>query len=776
MVSATHALLWEIYRRHRTLIATIAVLTVAGRLLTLPAIVELLAMLSFLMLFAIFNYTDASDSRSLGQFPRRLFVLPVSSLHLAAVPMITGVAAIEALYLLWRRPLSYGGATSPLLAAVLLGASMVFYLTVLWTLTFLGPVRLAVAGVVAGAMFAVGMVAPWGERTAAMIVGIAAIAAFLLSWRWIASARRGGAHGPARVGRLLEARLPLFRREAFASPLAAQFWFEWRCSGVVLPILVCGVILLFIAPLSVIFRHDASTTFRLLLGTLAAPVILAVPVGMAFGKPAFWSDDLSVPAFLAVRPMSDEDVIAIKVKVALMSSAVSWLVLILFAGTWLTLWGNLDALSWFAIQLWAVQSHSVARVFAMGALIVIAGWIFTWRFLVSGMWSAVSGRRALFIGSALSVVILCAAALAFDADRLPGWLLGDPARMAVAVWVLGAAVVLKYFAAAYFWRGISLANERRYLVVWGAATGALLALGFLCWQVARLYVPVDIYRLQALIIFVSLLAVPLGRVALAPSFLSGNRSNRKRRAANGSPSRLLAALAAVFAVAILMLSMRRQSFVHVPMRMLVEGNGPATVVFVNGGGASLEMWGRVQPRVSEFARTVAYDRAPNRDGVRAAAELHAALRTAGVQPPYVLVGASFGGAHARVFAGMYPRDVAGLVLVDPTPDDAAVSSAARAVIEAARASPIPGTSVVLIDAISSLHVPFATKSVRASRLGYRRRMEAESNGYAAWLDTIPGSRLVVARETGHNVAVEKPELVVDAVRDVLSARQARTAR
>jgi pimeloyl-ACP methyl ester carboxylesterase len=41
------------------------------------------------------------------------------------------------------------------------------------------------------------------------------------------------------------------------------------------------------------------------------------------------------------------------------------------------------------------------------------------------------------------------------------------------------------------------------------------------------------------------------------------------------------------------------------------------------------------------------------------------LETAGFQPPYVLVGHSFGGLVMRRFALLYPEEVAGVVLVDP---------------------------------------------------------------------------------------------------------------
>src|SRR4029077_19435539 len=86
----------------------------------------------------------------------------------------------------------------------------------------------------------------------------------------------------------------------------------------------------------------------------------------------------------------------------------------------------------------------------------------------------------------------------------------------------------------------------------------------------------------------------------------------------------------------------------------------------------------IQPAVSQFAKTISYDRAGNglskkgpapRDGRRVATELHTALHNARASPPYILVGHSLGGPYIRVFAGLYPEEVAGLVLVDPTQED-----------------------------------------------------------------------------------------------------------
>ena len=59
-----------------------------------------------------------------------------------------------------------------------------------------------------------------------------------------------------------------------------------------------------------------------------------------------------------------------------------------------------------------------------------------------------------------------------------------------------------------------------------------------------------------------------------------------------------------------------------------------------------------------------------RDIVR---DLRALLRAAGVPGPYVLVGHSFGGMIARLYATTYPRRIAGLVSIDAQNEDFAAA-------------------------------------------------------------------------------------------------------
>jgi len=107
--------------------------------------------------------------------------------------------------------------------------------------------------------------------------------------------------------------------------------------------------------------------------------------------------------------------------------------------------------------------------------------------------------------------------------------------------------------------------------------------------------------------------------------------------------------------------------------MKCVGSGSPTVVLEAGFGADTLSWQDVQPEVGRGTRTCAYDRAGTGNsvappGVRDArdeiADLRRLLARAGVEPPYVLVGHSYGAVLARVFAHLYPSETAGLVLID----------------------------------------------------------------------------------------------------------------
>jgi len=106
------------------------------------------------------------------------------------------------------------------------------------------------------------------------------------------------------------------------------------------------------------------------------------------------------------------------------------------------------------------------------------------------------------------------------------------------------------------------------------------------------------------------------------------------------------------------------------VHLYCTGTGSPTVVIV-GAGFSFN-WGLVQPEVARFTQVCSYDHSgigwsesgPKDSCSLRVSEVHTALKKVGITGPYVLVGHSLGGLVARVYAGQYPDEVAGMVFVD----------------------------------------------------------------------------------------------------------------
>src|SRR6266487_4781642 len=110
------------------------------------------------------------------------------------------------------------------------------------------------------------------------------------------------------------------------------------------------------------------------------------------------------------------------------------------------------------------------------------------------------------------------------------------------------------------------------------------------------------------------------------------------------------------------------------LHIFCMGQGSPTVILDHVGAGNSAQWALVQPEIAKTTRVCAYDRAgfgwsdpgpAPRDARQNVQELHMLLTNAQIAPPYVLVGHSFGGDVARLYADQYRDQVAGMVLVDP---------------------------------------------------------------------------------------------------------------
>jgi pimeloyl-ACP methyl ester carboxylesterase len=271
-----------------------------------------------------------------------------------------------------------------------------------------------------------------------------------------------------------------------------------------------------------------------------------------------------------------------------------------------------------------------------------------------------------------------------------------------------------------------------------------------------------------------------------------------------------------------------------------HGQGSPTVILEAGLLSRSDIWSRdyqepagqrtmVLPGVATFTRVCAYDRPGTigevdpdldpsgplfyssrsdavpqpRTAQEMVADLYALLGAADVPGPYVLVGHSAGGLVVRLYASTYPDEVAGMVLVDATPEDVwlrfqeALTPAQWTEFEAltvtnqelqeaypeaerlwtAPLAADPSTRQVRqaqVDApvrpmplaVLSHGIPFAAPFPGWPSETMEGLMLARQDDLA---QLVPNARHLVATESGHDIHQHQPELVIDAIREVVEA-------
>lgn len=255
-----------------------------------------------------------------------------------------------------------------------------------------------------------------------------------------------------------------------------------------------------------------------------------------------------------------------------------------------------------------------------------------------------------------------------------------------------------------------------------------------------------------------------------------------------------------------------------------RGVGSPTVVLVSGTGGASDEWthtlnsatpsaeptlsdSAVFQQVSRFTRVCAYDRpgtqrfdgalSPStfvpqptdaRDGV---SDLHALLNAAHEPEPYVLVGASWGGMIAKLYAGTYPNDVAGLVFVDGASEFLKTTLTASQwsdwmnkvkTMLAAKNAEVPNYEPSVQEVLAHPIAQTLPAVVLSSDKPWDLQVGDSGSTWSAWLEAQNrlAAQLDAAHisntDSGHAIALEQPQLVVEAIRKVVEAvRSAKTA-
>jgi pimeloyl-ACP methyl ester carboxylesterase len=229
-----------------------------------------------------------------------------------------------------------------------------------------------------------------------------------------------------------------------------------------------------------------------------------------------------------------------------------------------------------------------------------------------------------------------------------------------------------------------------------------------------------------------------------------------------------------------------------------RGAGSPTVVLEAGSGSDSATWSAVHADLAAITRTCAYDRPgrgrsdpASRQTLAGATDmLRDVLAVAGEPPPFIAVGHSLGGAYARVFAAGRREAMRGVILVDSFDPDLQSDwvHPLLGVLRAEYEQTLDGLRSH-VAAVDSLDWPASEDQLRRSTLAglpvevltaprWEPRLDQPTNERiaAAWVAALESLspkmvRITTAWGAGHFVHLERPDVVVDAVRRlVVSAR------
>jgi len=480
---------------------------------------------TFTYFLAVFTFGLEGDlAARQSMYPARMFTRPVTTAALAGLPMLYGTAAMMILWLATRLfALWPSGIPIPSLWPALLLASLLAWTQALtWMPYPLPGLRIIVTVVWLGTIDALALLALHFKAHESVMLAILVPQpplAYLAARFAVARARRGDVPDwRGSFAALAQTRRVLSRRRAhFASPASAQAWFEWRLHGQSLPLWV-AILLPFELVLLWGSGDSRTLVFTILFAVLLTPPFMATFAAAAVSRSSpNASDSYGVTPFTATRPLTDAELVAAKLKMAIRSTIAAWILVLIAIPLALELSGASDILLERLRRLSEVVGTARTVV-----VVLLALWgciAATWTQLVQSLYIGLTGRASLIKGSVflmLGFFVLFGpfAEWIIDSNRLGELWSALPIIFAILV---GFKII------AAVWIVVRLYHRRllsdRTLVT-GAAAWCLAVFaiyGVLVWLLGTPHVP------HYLLMLIAILATPLARLSTAPLALAWNR-------------------------------------------------------------------------------------------------------------------------------------------------------------------------------------------------------------------------------------------------------------
>jgi hypothetical protein len=433
MYSPIAALTWELWRRHRTHLVTLALTllafalfyaklcALAGLNLASPNVLDdivtivpamehlggtakifrigsLLFLLlgpitcmamSLLYVIWIFTFTGFDPKRPFA-FPRRLFTLPVSTTFLSGGLMVSGVASLFMVYLAWTRMVPFPhmdifdafaethGVFGWLMLQVLVQA-------VVWSLGAFPFMRLMALSLVVYCFVGYPSLEPdnFLRQQQPWLFSTLLVAAAAVGHTGLVKSRQGQWQQWSWHWRFSSSPTAgLQGPRTFRSPAEAQQWFEWRSYGRKLFLTTCvllGIPIVLVTPEVMLHGPlDGETTFSLCVYLLSIPLFIHFCHGINFKR--------TLAPFIALRPQTNGELAMAEWKTVAQSTVLSWVA----AGIALATLSLLGDVPGAALEIKSLvedpQFVSLLPVMLLGLIFL------TWRFAVVNLCFTTMGR------------------------------------------------------------------------------------------------------------------------------------------------------------------------------------------------------------------------------------------------------------------------------------------------------------------------------------------------------------------------------------------------
>ena len=225
-------------------------------------------------------------------------------------------------------------------------------------------------------------------------------------------------------------------------------------------------------------------------------------------------------------------------------------------------------------------------------------------------------------------------------------------------------------------------------------------------------------------------------------------------------------------------------------------NDTPTVILISGGGDDSTSFKKIQPKIAKFLRVCSYDRSGEGFSddlggndrqfpiIQNVENLSKLIDNAKLNKPIILVGHSWGGLVARVFANKYPKNILGVILLDSAHEnqftvlpkgywDGFDEDTKNFVIDfnqsLSRITPVGNLNSIPLIVLSAQAPPYSEDwwdSYHLSSQLYQTRVKLWNELQNELAASSSNGKRVIMDDDNHHIHQANPKIVLDSIKEI----------